>query len=198
MSTTLENSVAQFLTTLGWEIIHRPNHRPDLANLGATNEKFPELLVERAQRGAASHDPFVFVLTAKSPYDNRVQRTLVDGRLPRYQRKVHGWFQASTLAIADAKRAEEEKRAEQLREERRTEDAVRAAVGEDADVRDIRHMVDISFRDDGGVKVLGNVECRYYIPCPFTLPKDLPVEEKLRRVDRLVKFLRAEGMLGQR
>lgn len=197
MNTNLH--IAQFLGTLGWKFTEHesaPAIRPDIASVCNENKTVPELRVDRAQRGDAAASLDVFVLSASGRYEKRVKRTLVHANRPRWQRKVHAWFQAATLAIADAKREEDEENARVRREERTIDDLVRACAGDDVNPAEVRRLVGVTFqRDETGTLSVHGVSRKYYVPDMFVFDHALTDAEKLAKLGRLVRFLHAEGML---
>lgn len=197
MNTKIE--IAQFLGTLGWKYTGHesaPAIRPDTASVCNENKTVPELRVDRAQRGDAATRLDVFVLSASDRYQRRVKRTLVYANLPRWQRKVHAWFQAATLAIADAKREEDEENARVRCEERTIDDLVRACTGDDVDPAEVRRLVGVTFhRDEAGTLSVHGVSRRYYVPDMFVFDHALTDAERLAKLGRLVRFLRSENML---
>lgn len=197
MNTNLH--IAQFLETLGWKYTGHesaPAIRPDIASVCNENKTVPELRVDRAQRGDAATSLDVFVLSASGRYEKRVKRTLVHANRPRWQRKVHAWFQAATLAIADAKREEDEQNARDRRDERTIDDLVRACAGDDVDPAEVRRLVGVTFqRDEAGNLSVHGVSRKYYVPDMFVFDHALTDAEKLAKLGRLVRFLRSENML---
>lgn len=195
--TILAAPVADFLDTLGWRAdpaCDRPV--PGCAAVTSANVNFPGLRVERATRGDARTNAYVFVLTpTKETLRRLIPRVVVDGYRPRYQQKVHAWFQAATLKLADLQREEEEHAARVRREQREGDDVMRSVVGDDADLAEIRRMATFTFINHNGVRTLSHVSRQWYIANPFVFPPDLPDTEKLAKLGRLVGFLKSEGML---
>lgn len=197
MNTKIE--IAQFLGTLGWKYTGHesaPAIRPDTASVCNENKTVPELRVDRAQRGDAATRLDVFVLDVANRYEKRVKRTLVRADRPRWQRKVHAWFQAATLAIADAKREEDEENARIRRAERTIDDLVRACTGDDVEPAEVRRLVGVTVEQDAaGTLAVSDVSRRYYVNDLFVFRRDLPPGERLAKLGRLVRFLRSEDML---
>lgn len=197
MNTNLH--IAQFLEPLGWKYTGHesaPAIRPDTAFVCNENKTVPELRVDRALRGDAAASLDVFVLSASGRYEKRVKRTLVHANRPRWQRKVHAWFQAATLAIADAKREEDEENARQRRAERTIDDLVRAHTGDDVEPAEVRRLVGVTIEQDAaGTLAVSDVSRRYYVNDLFVFRGDLPPGERLAKLGRLVRFLRSEDML---
>lgn len=187
--------VAQFLETLGWKFTQH-EVRSDLAAVHTENKNFPELRVERALRGDAADRTDVFVLDVANRYEKRVKRTLVRADRPRWQRKVHAWFQAATLAIADVKREQEEEDARTRRAERTIDDLVRAHTGDDVEPAEVRRLVGVTIEQDAaGTLAVSDVSRRYYVNDLFVFRRDLSPGERLAKLGRLVRFLRSEDML---
>jgi hypothetical protein len=185
--------IAQFLEPLGWKFSQQGS---DLASVCNENKTLPALRVGRALRGDAAMRLDVIVLSASDNYEKRVPRTVVYADRPRWQRKVHAWFQAATLAIADAKREEEEEKARARRAERTLDDLVRTFTGDDVEPAEIRRLVTVAI-EQGADNLLSvtDVSRRYFVNDMFVFQRDLPVGEKLAKMARLVRFLRSEQML---
>lgn len=187
--------IAQFLETLGWKFTQHES-RPDIASVCNENKTVPDLRVERALRGDAATRTDVFVLCTSDRYEKRVPRTLVYANRPRWQRKVHAWFQSATLAIADAKREEDEENARQRRAERTVDDFVRACTGDDVDPAEVRRLVSVTIEQDAaGTLAVSDVSRRYYVNDMFVFRRDLSPGERLAKLGRLVRFLHSEDML---
>lgn len=186
--------IAQFLETLGWKFSQYGGF--DIVTVHTENTLSPALRVDNAERGNAAGRNDVFVLSVAPAYKNRVKRTLVHADRPRWQRKVHAWYQAATLAIADAKREEEEENARARRAERTLDDLVRTFTGDDVEPAEIRRLVTVEI-EHGADNLLSvaDVTRRYFVNDMFVFQRDLPVGEKLAKLARLVRFLRSEQML---
>lgn len=190
----IDASVADFLSTLGWVITSRDDHSGQCV-VESENRTHPGLLVGRAERGEACYKDHVVVLTAKNQFRKCVKRTLVDGSRPRYQRKVHQWVQSSVFAIADRNRELEAAQAEVEAQKRRWKNAIRAVVGDKANIEAIDKLVSITFVEQDGKLIVQDVHSRFvYYPGVFSIPSGESAEENLRRVARVVEVLESERM----
>jgi hypothetical protein len=199
--------IAQFLETLGWKFSQYGGF--DIVTVHTENTLSSVLRVDNAKRGNAAGRNDVFVLSASGKYEKCVPRTLVHADRPRWQRKVHAWYQAATLAIADAKREEEEENARARRAERTLDDLVRTFTGDDVEPAEIRRLVTVEIEpaeirrlvtveiEHGADNLLSvaDVTRRYFVNDMFVFQRNLPVGEKLAKLARLVRFLRSEQML---